>query len=83
VRLSGTRILSHSRSRLKDRPEETHMSLITRILLGAAAALLSSAWLGLVGLAAAASVAAGGQHLDRAPLSAYHPSQTLYVVHRG
>jgi hypothetical protein len=60
-----------------------HTSLITRVLLGAAAALLSSAWLALVGLAAAASIAAGAPHLDRAPLSAYHPSQTLYVIHRG
>jgi hypothetical protein len=59
------------------------MSLITRILLGAAAALLSSAWLGLVGMAAAASVAAGPRHLDRAPLSAYHSPQTQYFVHRG
>jgi len=65
------------------------MSLITRILLGAAAVLVSSAWLALVG--AAAAVAAGPPHsldrtmaqLNRPALSAYHRPYTVDYAHKG
>jgi hypothetical protein len=59
------------------------MSFLTRILLGAAAVVLSSAWLSLVGMAAAAAIAAGPPQLDRPALSAYHRPHTVDFVHKG